>query len=155
MTDPTPATRQLDLLGIPYRIFVHAQAPDSLEEAARQRNQLPEQVIRSILFKQHSDDFFMVLMAGPGQISWQKLRSELRVSRIAMASEEQVLEVTGYKVGAVSPFGLARSLRILADNSVFRPVEISLGSGMRGVAIIMKSADLKKALGKIETGFFA
>ena len=155
MTDPTPATRQLDLLGIPYHIFVHDQAPDSLEEAARQRNQLPEQVIRSILFKQHNADFFMVLMAGPGQISWQKLRSALRVSRISMASEEQVLEVTGYKVGAVSPFGLARSVRILADDSVFRVEDISLGSGVRGVAILMKSNDLKKALGKIETGSFA
>ncbi len=72
-----------------------------------------------------------------------------------MASEEQVLEVTGYKVGAVSPFGLARSVRILVDDSVFRVEDISLGSGVRGVAILMKSNDLKQGLGKIETGSFA
>ena len=71
-----------------------------------------------------------------------------------MATEEEVLEVTGYAVGTVSPLGLAIPTRILADIAIFKPEEISLGSGVRGVAIIMKSADLKRALGEIEVGQF-
>jgi Cys-tRNA(Pro)/Cys-tRNA(Cys) deacylase len=155
MTVATPATRSLELLGISYRIFEHPQPPTSLEDAAGQRGQAPEQVIRSILFKCHKEDFFLTLMAGPGQISWRKLRRHMGVSRISMATEEEVLVVTGYPVGAVSPLGLPRPLRILADASVFRLQEISLGSGVRGVAIIMTSADLQQALGKVEIGIFA
>jgi Uncharacterized conserved protein len=151
----TPATHSLDLLGIPYRLFEHAQPPASLEEAARQRGQEPDQVIRSILFKCHGQDFFLALMAGPGQISWRKLRKHLGVSRISMASEKEVLAVTGYVVGAVSPLGLSQPLRILADASVFRPEQISLGSGVRGVAIMMKPSDLQRALGNMEIGVFA
>ena len=155
MSGDTPATLSLDLLGIPYRLFEHVQPPESLEEAASQRGQTPEQVIRSILFKCHGQDFFLTLMAGPGQISWRKLRLHLDVSRISMASAEEVLTVTGYAVGAVSPLGLPQPLRILADASVFRPEQISLGSGVRGLAIVMKPSDLRRALGKVEIGNFA
>jgi Ala-tRNA(Pro) deacylase len=155
MSPVTPATRSLDLLGIPYRLFEHAQPLASLEEAARQRGQQPEPVIRSILFKCHGQDFFLALMAGPGQISWRKLRQHLGVSRISLASEKEVLAVTGYAVGSVSPLGLPQPLRILADASIFHPEQISLGSGVRGVAIILKPCDLQRALGNVEIGEFA
>jgi len=155
MSVATPATRSLDLLKLPYQLFEHSSPPDSLEEAARQRGQRPEQVIRSILFKYQKQDYFLVLMAGPGQISWRKLRQHLALSRISMASEPEVLKVTGYAVGAVSPLGLPIPLRILVDTSVIKPGEISLGSGVRGVAIMIKPSDLKRALGKYELGDFA
>ena len=100
------------------------------------------------------DNFFLTLAAGPEQVSWRKLRAHLGVSRISMATEEEVLGVTGYAVGTVSPLGLAHPTRILADIAIFTQDEISLGSGVRGVAIIMKSADLKRALGEIEVGQF-
>jgi len=150
----TPATKALDRLSIPYHIFEHDHSPESLEQAAGERGQAPDQVVRSILFRFDKDKFFLVLVAGPGQISWRKLRLHLGVSRISMATEDEVLAVTGYAVGTVSPLGLPLPLQILADVSVFKPVEISLGSGVRGVAIIMKSADLLRVFGKIETEQF-
>ncbi len=150
----TPATRFLDLRSVTYRIFEHQGIPDSLDQAALERGQTPGQIIRSILFRGGRDDFFLTLMAGPGQISWRKLRAHLGVSRISMASEDEVQAVTGYKVGTVSPLGLPGPIRILADASVFIPDEISLGSGVRGAAIIMKSEDLKQVLETVEVGQF-
>lgn len=150
-----PAARELDQRGIAYRLFEHPQPPESLEEAARQRGQTPQQVIRSILFRLSEAEFVMVLMAGPGQISWKHIRAAVGVSRISMASEAEVLSVTGFVRGAVTPLGLPHPLRILADVSVFIPKEISIGSGVRGVAVIMNSTDLKGALEGVETGNFA
>jgi Cys-tRNA(Pro)/Cys-tRNA(Cys) deacylase len=150
----TPATLALDQLSIPYRLFEHSHPPATIEQAAFERNQCPEQVIRSILFRFEKDKFFLVLMAGPGQISWRKLRLHLLVSRIAMATGDEVLAITGYAVGTVSPLGLLNPIRILADESVFKPEEISLGSGIRGAAVIMKPADLLLALRNIEVGQF-
>jgi Cys-tRNA(Pro) deacylase len=150
----TPATRSLDSLSISYRIFEHQHPPESLEQAARERGQVPGQVLRSILFRYQKGDFFMTLVAGPEQVSWRKLRAYLGVSRISIATEEEVLAVTGYAIGTVSPLGLQRPIRILADSGVLIPQEISLGSGVRGVAIIMNPADLKRMLWKIEVGQF-
>ena len=97
----------------------------------------------------------MVLMAGPGQISWKSLRAALGVSRITMASEAEVLAVTGFVRGAVTPFGLPSPMRVLADESVFLPEEVSIGSGVRGTAILMNSADLRRGLGNVEIGIFS
>ncbi len=41
-------------------------------------------------------------------------------------------------------------MRILVDESVFTHEEISLGSGVRGTAVIMTSRDLQRALGNVE-----
>jgi len=148
------ATLALDLLSVPYRLFEHVHIPASIEQAASERGQAPNQVIRSLLFRLELGNYFLVLMAGPGQVSWRKLRAYLGVRRISMATREEVSAVTGYAVGTVSPFGLFRPLRILADRSVFLPEEVSLGSGVLGVAIIMKTADLRLALEQIESGQF-
>ena len=155
MTDQTPATLALDALQIPYTVFRHTQPVSSLEEAASQRGHLPAQVVRSILFRVGAGNFVMGLMAGPAQISWTTLRKTLGQSRVTMATEQEVLTVTGYRIGAVSPLGLLTPLRILADESVFLPEEISIGSGERGLAIILRSADLRSALPDIEIGQFS
>lgn len=141
-------------LEVPFRIFRHNGTVTSLEQAASERGQANEQVVRSILFRVSEGNFVMVLMPGQQQVSWPALRAYLEQSRLTMASEEEVLEATGYRVGAVSPFGLPGPMRILADESVFAPDEISLGSGERGIAIIMKSADLRKSIKNLEVGKF-
>jgi len=150
MTDLPPVARALDELQIPYHLFVHAGPVHSLEQAARERQQLPDQVIRSIVFRVSQDDFLMVLIAGDRQIAWPALRRYLGQSRLTLATEDEVRSVTGYERGAVAPFGLPQPLRILVDESVFTHEEVSLGSGVRGTAVIMTSFDLRCALGEVE-----
>jgi len=145
-----PVSLALDKLNIPHNTFTHSGPVTSLEQAARERGQQPEQIVRSILFRIGEDEYLMALVAGPAQISWKALRSYLGQSRLTMAKKDEVLAITGYPIGAVSPFGTARKLRVLVDPSVFVEEEISLGSGIRGTTIILKSADLKRALGDIE-----
>jgi Cys-tRNA(Pro)/Cys-tRNA(Cys) deacylase len=145
-----PVSLALDELNIPHRVFTHPGPVNSLEQAARERGQRPEQVIRSILFRIGEDEYLMALVAGPAQISWKALRAYLGQSRMTMASEDEVLAVSGYPIGAVSPFGTLRKLRVLVDPRVFLEEEISIGSGIRGTTVILKSVDLKRALGQVE-----
>jgi Cys-tRNA(Pro)/Cys-tRNA(Cys) deacylase len=146
MIEKPPASVALEKLNIPHRVFRHETPVTSFEQAASDRNQKPEQVVRSILFQIRPEEFLMVLVAGPSQIDWKKLRQLVKRSRIRMATEDEVLEVTGYRIGTVSPFGLKNQVRILIDSSVLQEEEISLGSGIHSTAIIMKSADLRRAL---------
>lgn len=155
MTDLPPIAHALDQLNIPYRLFRHSGPVHSLEQAARERAQSPDQVVRSIVFRAAKDSYVMVLIAGDRQVSWPVLRRYLGQSRLTMASEAEVLRATGYERGAVAPFGLPRPMRILVDDSVFAHEEISLGSGVRGTAIVMSSVDLKRAMGDVEFGQFA
>ena len=150
MNEQPPASIALETLNIPHRVFQHEHQLMSFEQAAAERNQRPEQIVRSILFQIRPGEFVMVLVAGREQVDWRKLRQFVGRSRVRMATEEEVLEVTGYRVGTVSPFGLKTELKILIDESVLREEEISLGSGSRQMAILMKSADLRQVLGNSE-----
>jgi Cys-tRNA(Pro)/Cys-tRNA(Cys) deacylase len=152
--DQTPVTSDLDRKGVSYKFFKHAGQVRSLEQAARERGQRPDQIIRSILFRLHDEEFVMVLVAGPSQISWPRLREYLGISRMTMASPEDVMKMTGYPTGAVSPFGLPQPIRILVDRSVFEEEEISIGSGVRNSTVILSKTELLHALGTVEMGDF-
>jgi Cys-tRNA(Pro) deacylase len=146
----TPVTQALDQLGIPYRFFSHPGPVHSVEQAARERGMQIDQVVRSIVFRLGEGEFVMVLAPGEHQINWPALRKYLQRSRLTLASEEEVLQVTGYKLGAVSPFGLPHPMRILVDCSIFNQSEISLGSGLRGSTVILSMDDFRKALSQAE-----
>jgi Cys-tRNA(Pro) deacylase len=152
MADTTPVTRHLDSLGIPYRTFRHPGLVHSLEQAALERHQSPEQVIRSIVFRLGDGAFVMVLMAGAGQVAWRALRRYLGQSRLTMATEPELMQVTGYVAGAVSPFGLPVPMRVLIDERVMANDEVSIGSGVRGLTVILTPADLRRALPEAEVG---
>ncbi|MBI3152994.1 MAG: YbaK/EbsC family protein [Chloroflexi bacterium] len=141
-----PVSIALEKLGVPHKIFRHENPVTSFEQAASDRGQRPSQVVRSILFRIAEDEFIMALVAGPEQVSWKTLRKFLGRSRVSMATEEEVLTVTGYRIGTVGPFGLARPLKILIEAGVMQEEEVSIGSGMRNTAVILKSADLRRAL---------
>jgi len=155
LDDSTPVTLALAQKGIPFCFFRHPGQVYSLEQAASERGQQPEQVVRSLVFRLGARSFSMVLVAGPAQVTWPALRSYLGQSRLTLASEAEVLEATGYKLGSVSPFGLPAPMRILVDRSVLAQAEISIGSGERSTTVIMKREDLMKALGEVEIGDFS
>src|SRR5688500_17389407 len=108
-----PASIALEGLGVPHDLFHHEKPMQSLEQAAEERKQRPEQIVRSILFQIRPGEFVMVLVAGPEQVDWRKLRQLVGRSRVRMATEEEVLKITGYRVGTVSPFGLKNQVRVL------------------------------------------
>jgi Cys-tRNA(Pro)/Cys-tRNA(Cys) deacylase len=146
-----PASLALEKLGIPHKVFRHTGQVTSLEQAAQERGQRTGQVVRSILFRLSEGEFIMALVAGPVQISWKRLRQHLGQSRLTMATEDEVLSVTGYRIGTVSPFGLSGPIKILIDPSVLDQEEISIGSGIRNTGILISTADLRRALKDAET----
>ena len=100
MENLPPVALALDQLQIPYRLFTHPGPIHSLEQAARERGHLPDQVVRSIVFRVGKADFVMVLIAGDRQVAWPTLRKYLGQSRLTMATEAEVKAATGYERGA-------------------------------------------------------
>ena len=153
MTTTTAVTKALDKLGIPYHLHIHENPLRSLVQAARERGIDPTQIVRTLLFRCEHESFVLVLMAGSKKVNWLKLRRYLGVSRITTATSEQVLDITGYVPGAVSPFGLPSPLRILADQGISAHEEISLGAGIPNAGILIRRDDLLKVL-EVEMGEF-
>jgi hypothetical protein len=59
-----PASMALEKLKIPHQVFRHENPLRSFEQAAEERQQRPEQIVRSILFQIRPEEFLMVLVAG-------------------------------------------------------------------------------------------
>lgn len=144
------AIARLRELAIPHRVFQHSREVRSLEQAAQERNQRPEQVIRSLLFRLDENNFVMVLMPGPGQVPWKSMRRYLNLSRITMASEAELLTVTGCLPGSVNPIAVLQEVRILVEQTILSFSEISIGSCIRGLAIIMTPQDMLRSIGPYE-----
>lgn len=146
MKPSTAVIQALDSLGIPYEVKIHAGEITSLQQAAEERGLLPEQIMRSLLFRLPSDEFVLVLCPGGARVSWPRLRAYLNVSRITTATKRQVQEVTGYPPGAVSPFGLPDTVRLLADRAIADHEWISVGIGIKNAGVILRSQDLLQSL---------
>lgn len=149
----TAVTRALDTLGLKYRLHEHETPLRSLEQAARERGLEPEQIVRSLLFRVEDGSYVLVLMPGPEQVAWPKLRHFLGVSRLTTADKDEVMAVTGFPPGAVSPLGLSHPLRTLADERIKSLDTISMGAGIHNAGIIMAGSDLTGAL-ELEWGDF-
>jgi prolyl-tRNA editing enzyme YbaK/EbsC (Cys-tRNA(Pro) deacylase) len=154
MKSESSATRAIDEHNIQYRLHVHSGPLKSVEQAAHERGLIPDQIVRSLVFRLPGGEFIMVLAPGTNRIAWPKLRAYLEVSRITTARPEELVEVTGYEQGTISPFGLPQKMRILADHGILQHDVISLGAGIKNSGIIMNRRDLESAL-ELEWGDFA
>ena len=155
----SPVTRQLDALGVNYEAIEIPLDPDkkpvrSLEEVLAGQNRNPGQVVRSLLFRTGSGDFILLAVAGGGKADWGILRKHLNERRLTMAEPEEVLEATGFPIGAVPPIALPKAVRILIDASVFEFERVVLGSGVLGYALDITSAGLRQTLTEAEIGQF-
>jgi prolyl-tRNA editing enzyme YbaK/EbsC (Cys-tRNA(Pro) deacylase) len=133
---------------IPFRVFTHLVKPDSLQVAAFERHQQPDQIIRTILFRKERNEFLIVLTPGGKQIPWNKLREKFHLRRITTATRDEVLFVTGYEPGTVSPLGLPVDLPVYYDRTIAQKKEISFGSGEANKALILDARDLLSLLPK-------
>jgi len=98
MPPSTPVARTLDEARIRYTLHLHDRPVTSLQQAAEERGLQPGQIVRSLVFRLERD-YILVLAPGPAQVSWPKLRRHLGVSRLTMASPDEVLRLTGYPPG--------------------------------------------------------
>jgi len=155
----SPVNRQLHALGVNYEAIGIPLDPDkkpvrSLEELLAGQNRNPGQIVRSLLFRTGSGDFILLAVAGGGKADWGMLRKHLNERRLTMAQPEEVLEATGYPIGAVPPVALPKTVRLLVDASVFEFERVIIGSGVLGYALDVASAGLRQALAEAEIGQF-
>jgi len=160
MSQPSsPVSELLDRLNIAYKWVEIPLDPDrkpirTLEELMEARGMSSAQIVRSLLFRAGSGKFVLLAAPATARADWGKLRKALEERRLAMAEAGEVLEVTGYPIGAVPPLALPESVRQLVDEGIFEHDRVVIGSGVLGYAIELSSDDLRRVPENVETGQF-
>ena len=106
-------------------------------------------IVKSLLFLADGRPT-LVVAAGEGRISQASLAAELGVSRrrVRFASADRALEIAGYPVGGMPPFGHLEPLPTLIDSdSVPSAGTLYAGGGSRRSLLRLDAAELIDRLG--------
>lgn len=115
--------------------------------AADAVNVKPEQIIKSLLFMADGSPV-LVIANGLTRIHRKRLATVLDMSRrrIKIANAEQVLDITGYAVGAVPPFGHPTRLPTLLDAGVLVESTIYGGGGESNALMRLSTIELQRVI---------
>ncbi len=101
----------------------------TVPDAAQALGVETDQIIKSLVFLVQ-DEPLLVINNGVAKVDRRKVAVRLGVGRkkVKFASAEQALEITGFIVGSMPPFGHLQRLRTLVDPAVAE-LEVIFGGG--------------------------
>jgi prolyl-tRNA editing enzyme YbaK/EbsC (Cys-tRNA(Pro) deacylase) len=117
----------------------------TVEAAARATSSLPEQIVKSILFLVDGQPC-LTIACGENTISTRALADYFGVGRkrVKLADPKTVLELTGYSVGAMPPFGHKSTLFTLIDWHVLEQPEVFAGGGSDSALLHLPSRTIQE-----------
>jgi prolyl-tRNA editing enzyme YbaK/EbsC (Cys-tRNA(Pro) deacylase) len=89
-----------------------------------------EEIVKSIIVVDSSDNYYLVILQGNRKIKTSKLKKLLFVRDIKLASPNRVKKQTGYYVGDVPPIGV--ELPTILDELVLNQHRVYGGGGEEG-----------------------
>lgn len=130
---PPQVQAVLDKHGLKALEFEPGSTPTSVLAAARIGCRVG-QIAKSLLFKDRTGAFHLVLLAGDAKVSSGKFRRTIGAG--SMASPDETFAVTGFRVGGVCPFGV-ENVPIWLDASlkVWETLYPAAGTSASGVPI--------------------
>lgn len=135
--------RFIDAHGIEAAILPLTRPTPTVAEAAVALGVKTIQVIKSLVFR-IKDDPLLVIAGGESRVDRRKLADYLNVGRgrVRFASPDQALEMTGYVVGSMPPFGHRLKLRTILDHGVTRQDTVYGGGGDINAMMRIKTSEL-------------
>ncbi len=115
----TNLQQYIDTHQIEATILPMAEHTPTVPDAARALNVTPEQIIKSLVFMAHGEPL-LVINNGTARVDRKKVAKRLGVNRkkLKFATPEQALEITGYIVGSMPPFGHRQQLQTFIDPAI-------------------------------------
>lgn len=141
----TPAVRAARDLGLDHEVAVIERAR-SVEEAAARIGVDVERLLKTLVVRRGEDDHLLVLVPGPRQLDWTKLRAHLGVSRLSLPDADAARVATGYERGTITPLGSTRPWPVVADASILGAGRVAIGGGAHGVSLLVDADDLLRAV---------
>lgn len=120
----------------------------TVQSAAQAVNASEGQIIKSILFLIDSRPV-LVIACGTTNIGRRPIADLFQVGkkRIKLASPQSVLEISGYEVGAMPPFGHRQSLTTLIDRKVLDLSAAYAGGGAENALLRLNPQDILRVTG--------
>lgn len=143
----THAIRTLDALGISYRLIMQAHETRHVEDTAAERGAPLERVAKTLLVRRPDGKHLIAIVRGDQRLSLKKLARLAGVKVLEMAPPDDVPRITGYQVGAVSPFGQRRTdVPFYIDRHILEELAVGVSAGRHDTGIELAPADLVRGV---------
>jgi len=138
----TLAMQMLDQAGIPYEVREFQEEELGADEVAEKLRIPLAQVFKTLVVR--GDRTGVILACLPGTI-FLSLKALARASgnkQVELVEKDDILRLTGYIRGGVSPLGGKRVYPVYVDRSALDQLVLSISAGMRGMQLLLKPQDL-------------
>ncbi len=132
----------LDAQGIAYQILQYPAAITTASDAATFLGIKESQMLKSLLVKV-GEEFVMILTPLDQRLDMEIVKRYFAVRKVRMATPDEVLAVTGYKVGITCPFLLKTPVRIFVLPGVLSFERIAISAGLFSKEILISVESLK------------
>ena len=127
-------------------VVVLPEHTPTVEAAARAVGASVERIAKSILFIADGAPV-LVIANGLSRVDYRRVADYLGLTRkkLKLADSDTVLNITGFRVGTVPPFGHKTRLRTLMDVNVLVQPEVFAGGGAIDALLRITPAEIVRA----------
>ena len=145
----TNAMRILDSMNISYEVLEY-DIPDDLNvdialHSAKVLNLPAEQVYKTIIMINSDRQYFVFCLPAGFSISMKKAREITKSDAIDLMKTDNILSLTGYIRGGVSPIGMKRHFPTFICYLAQLEDFVYVSGGQRGVSLKIRPSDLANA----------
>ena len=133
----------MDQRDIPGQILILDSPTPTVETAAQAVGVDARQIVKSVLFTVPGEGV-LTISCGDQLVERRVIAALYGISRkkVKLARPEDVIELTGFAVGTVPPFGHRTNLRVLLDPRVLEFDEIYAGGGTSQALVRLNPKDI-------------
>ena len=144
MKTKTNAMRRLDAAKIPYEVFEYAVDENDLsgKHIADEIGLAHEMVFKTLVAKGDKTGPVVFCMPVDLEIDLKKAARVTGNKKIEMIHVKDLLALTGYIRGGVSPIGMKKNFPTYVDESALQFEQITVSSGTRGAQLLLNRAAL-------------
>ncbi|KAB0666816.1 proline--tRNA ligase [Oryzomonas japonica] len=95
-----------------------------------------DRTVKTLVYASGSGEFVMALLRGDHELNEIKLKNSLGWDEIEMATEEEILRITGSPIGFLGPLGLKEKVTVIADLVVEGMANVAMGANEKDMHFI-------------------
>jgi Cys-tRNA(Pro)/Cys-tRNA(Cys) deacylase len=145
----TNAARILDAAGVAYTIRDYDVDEDDLSapHVAAAIGMPPEQVFKTLVARGDQTGILMAAIPATSELDLKALAAASGNKKVELVAVKEVLGLTGYIRGGVSPIGAKKAYPFYLDETAELWDTIAVSAGIRGKQMLLAPADLVRVTG--------
>jgi Cys-tRNA(Pro)/Cys-tRNA(Cys) deacylase len=153
----TNAARILDAAGVPHEIREYEVDENDLSapHVAEAIGMPPEQVFKTLVARGDRSGVLMACIPASCELDLKAVAAASGNKKVELVAVKEVLGLTGYVRGGVSPVGTRKAYPLYLDETAEIWDTISISAGARGQQMLVAPADLVRVTGATIAGIAA